>query len=391
MESRISELIYKTITGDIIDSERAELEQLVGDSPHLRSLTEQLTDPVSLRRDYEAMRIIDPARPCADMQSRVDRMRSRTLRRCVLEVAACVAVLAGLCLWFFRSPSDMAVEVPSDVAAVMDINDIKPGKTMAILSNPDGKQVRLSAEDSGMESDELFVDGAADGTAYGVNPEQLCLDVPRGGEFKIVLEDSTEVWLNSESQLRYPSTFGPDERRVEIVGEAYFAVRKDTERPFYVESGGQIIRVYGTTFNIRAYPDEDNSYTTLESGSIALFPSAGDGGEVRMSPSHQAVFDHSDNKVYMRVVNPEVITGWRYGRFVFEEQPLEAIMRDLSRWYNFEYEFSDDSLRTRVFMGSTPRYADFRTAIQILENCGDIRFTVTADNKILISPSRQSS
>lgn len=87
----------------------------------------------------------------------------------------------------------------------------------------------------------------------------------------------------------------------------------------------------------------------------------------------------------MTVVDPAAVTSWRHGRFVFDDQPLERIMRDLSRWYDFRYEFADDSLRSRVFMGGIPRYADFRTAIQVLENCGGIRFTLTPDNKILIS------
>ncbi len=87
----------------------------------------------------------------------------------------------------------------------------------------------------------------------------------------------------------------------------------------------------------------------------------------------------------MTVVDPAAVTSWRHGRFVFDDQPLERIMRDLSRWYDFRYEFADDSLRSRVFMGGIPRYADFRTAIQVLENCRGIRFTLTPDNKILIS------
>lgn len=105
-----------------------------------------------------------------------------------------------------------------------------------------------------------------------------------------------------------------------------------------------------------------------------------------LATGHQAILDHKADELKMAVVDPEAVTSWRHGRFVFDDQPLERIMKDLSRWYDFRYEFADDSLRTRVFMGSIHRYADFRTAIQILENCGGIRFSVTPDNTILISP-----
>ncbi|WP_305150667.1 DUF4974 domain-containing protein [uncultured Duncaniella sp.] len=86
----------------------------------------------------------------------------------------------------------------------------------------------------------------------------------------------------------------------------------------------------------------------------------------------------------MKIVKTEVITGWRHGRFVFEEQPLSNIMRDLSRWYDFEYEFADPNVGDIVFLGSIPRYADFKTAISILEKSGGIRFSLT-DGRIVIS------
>ena len=86
----------------------------------------------------------------------------------------------------------------------------------------------------------------------------------------------------------------------------------------------------------------------------------------------------------MKEVKTSVITGWRHGRFVFEGQTLDNIMRDLSRWYDFQYEFADPSLKDDVYIGSIPRYSDFRTAIAILEKCGDISVT-TADNRIVIS------
>ena len=96
------------------------------------------------------------------------------------------------------------------------------------------------------------------------------LTTPRGGEFKIVLEDSTEVWLNAESKLIYPEKFGSMERRVAVVGEAYLKVRKDTQRPFYVETDGQLVRVYGTELNIRSYEEDGQVYTTLVSGQVSV-------------------------------------------------------------------------------------------------------------------------
>ena len=125
--------------------------------------------------------------------------------------------------------------------------------------------------------------------------------------------------------------------------------------------------------------------TTLETGSIALTRCGEeDGAELRLFPGHQAVFEKNEQRVALRTVKPEVITGWRHGKFVFEEQPLSAIMRDLARWYNFEYEFADEAVSNLVFKGSIPRYSNLKTAIDILEVSGGITFTVV-DNKIVIA------
>lgn len=218
-------------------------------------------------------------------------------------------------------------------------------------------------------------------------PVRLCLDVPRGGEFKIILEDSTEVWLNSESTLSYPEVFSPTERRVRVTGEAYFAVKTDAKRPFYVETDRLTVKVYGTAFNVRAYADDPFIYTTLERGSISITRTDISSGEVLLSPGHQALLNREDLKLNMRTVDPQVITGWRHGRFVFEEQPLASIMRDLSRWYDFDYEFESPELEQIIFMGSIPRYADFATAISIIEMSGGLHFT-TQDGKVIISSQK---
>lgn len=385
-ESYISHLIYRRLLGTITPEENAELERWLGECEENRRFFDSLTDPRELSDAWMIHRVTAPLRPALDMERRIRELHQRkTMRR--FAAAAAVVLLAVIgSVWYFTGDRTLVNpdlhKMPQAVAR-LTIDDITAGTTRATVTNSSGQTIVLSDDESGQDGTVLFV---SSGNRQPEEPEQLCLDVPRGGEFKIVLEDSTEVWLNSESTLRYPETFSSEERRVAVTGEAYFHVRKDASRPFYVESQGQTIRVYGTTFNVRAYHDEKATYTTLESGSISL----SDGsisGEVFLSQGHQAILDHESDKITMTVVDPAVVTSWRHGRFVFEDQPLERIMLDLSRWYDFQYEFADESLRSRVFMGSIPRYSDFRTAIQILENCGGIHFKLISDKKILISPS----
>lgn len=383
----IGRLIRRSILGTITPAELDELDAWVEASADHRRFYEWATSGRHMAEEYRSRRVIDPSRPARDMELRLRHKRRATTLRHIRSMAAAAAVIIALSLLLWRfmpggSPDTSRQPLTASAPAreTINLDSMPSGTAKAVLTTPSGQSRTLTALQSGSATATLLPSSAT-----AADARELRLDVPRGGEFKIVLEDSTEVWLNSQSTLRYPETFGPAERRIALSGEAYLQVRKDPSRPFYVETDEQVIRVYGTSFNVRAYPDETATYTTLETGTISLALNGGTSGEVFLSRGHQATLHHNSDHLDMAVVDPDVVTSWRHGRFVFEDQPLDRIMRDLSRWYDFSYEFSDPELGRQIFMGSIPRYSDFRTAIQILENCGDIRFTVTPDNRILIT------
>lgn len=205
------------------------------------------------------------------------------------------------------------------------------------------------------------------------------LNTPRGGEFRVVLEDGTEVWLNSESQLIYPETFDGPERRVKVEGEAYFKVAKNEKQPFYVETAGQEVRVFGTEFNVHNYPEDEYVSTVLIEGSISLSRRSNPQNCLLLTPGHQVQFDKNTEEARISAASVEVMTSWRTGQFVFENQTLEHIMQDLARWYNFDFTFEDEQLREMLFMGSVPRYAHFSQVLLILEKSGGLSFTLSDD------------
>ena len=380
---RISRLILKELTSALSPEEKDELQAWVKGSDENRRLYASLTDPKALQETLALWQMVDTERASRDMQHRVNRILWRTrLTRYVTIAAIAVCVLAVAVL--LPSGPDMTVSSPATVAVTASpksVADIKPGVTVAVLSDAAGHNVALNASDTAKVATVLLTETAP---AADSAPRELCLDVPRGGEFKVQLEDGTEVWLNSESKLHYPDKFTCDALKVRIEGEAYLAVATDSLRPFYVEADNQLIRVYGTAFNVRCYPEEAEVFTTLEEGRISLRRADDVGGEFFLTPGHQAVFATSNSKVNVREVNTDVVTSWRKGRFVFEDRALLRIMQDLSRWYDFDFEFADPSLQTEEFKGSIPRYSDFTTAIAILEKCGGIRFSVDG-GKVIIS------
>lgn len=383
---QIINILYKRLVGGKLTAdEDAMLNAWIKENPCERqSMIDKLSDPAHLADDYRMRSLIDTARPQKEMERRLgisseaeisatkSKWRSFMLKAGV--AAACACVIFGVALFFKSNQGgveDRVLAVAEMPASPLRIETLGPGRSRAIVTTETGDTIHLSSKDS----QERLAAKATEGP--------LQIDVPRGGEFVVTLEDSTRVWLNSASRLIYPAHFASDSRKVELEGEAYFEVTHDKDIPFIVESYGQRVKVYGTEFNIRAYPEDGMVYTTLSTGSISLTPATG-GGEVFLSPGKQAIFDKETSKASIRNVDLERVTGWRHGRFVFEEQSLRQIMRDLSRWYDFQYEFADEDAAETIFMGSIPRYSNFKTAIAILEKSGGLSFKVK-DNSIIIS------
>lgn len=379
--NRISQLIYKYIIDDIREDERVELGQWLQDQKN-RELFDRLTNPETFEKEIFMRESINTERPLRDMQSRLGyditphENRTHTiwsLRRWV-SAAAILLLVIGVGYQSYKYGIGQ-INKTSDKEIALS-SPITHGQTKAVLTLNNGERIELGADTKRNEHiiKKILSDAEMIQEKEG-QKQRISLKTPRGGEFKITLEDGTEVWLNAESQLQYPESFDTSERRVAVSGEAYFKVAKDAARPFYVETAGQLVRVYGTEFNINSYQEDTNVYTTLVNGRISLSPLNGNGSELMLTPGHQAVFDKQDVSSSVRTVDTSIVTSWRNGKFVFENQTLEQIMITLSRWYDFDYEFKDIRLRNTIFMGSVPRYGEFSEVLSILEKSGGISFT----------------
>lgn len=381
---RIVELIYKHIIGTIFPEEELELEAWRKASPQHETLYQRLTDIRFLEHEYRRLNLIDTNRPLTDMQARIQQGKhpKRRLGQLIALIAT-TSIAAMLCIGYFINTSFHPEEEPPTLARQLEMADITAGKTQATLTLDNGTEIKLDADSANnmrLIAQQQISTKATDDYRTRINK----LTTPRGGEFKIVLEDSTEVWLNAESQLIYPDNFNTGDRRVTLTGEAYFKVAKDSLRPFYVKSGDMTVRVYGTEFNIHAYTEDKQIYTTLVSGSIALQPLDGSKAELVLTPGHQAIFHKKDFSTSIRSVDTQAATSWHTGRFSFEEQTLAQIMRTLARWYKFDYTFEDERLADIVFKGSAPRYANLSEVLSIMEKSGGIKFGVK-EEKIIIS------
>ena len=165
------------------------------------------------------------------------------------------------------------------------------------------------------------------------------LSIPRGET--LVLSDGTEVLLNSDSRLSYPTVFKGKERVVSLEGEAYFNVTKNTEHPFIVKSGNVQVRVLGTEFNMCSYTP-DNVRVTLIEGKVAVSDTCGL-QTVEMKPGQSAQLV-SDGTFAVDEVDTETFLYWKEGFFYFDDVALVDMMKEIGKWYNIDIEFRNSEI-----------------------------------------------
>ena len=179
------------------------------------------------------------------------------------------------------------------------------------------------------------------------------LTISRGEQFSLKLSDGTQVWLNSETKLKYPVSFiNGEDRKVELVfGEAYFDVSPSTEHNgsrFKVFNQFQEVEVLGTEFNIKAYKDESKIFTTLVEGKVSIDVN---GKKQNLIPSEQSVLNIRNSDININKVNVYNEMSWKEGVFVFKDKTLYEIMKVISRWYDIDFVFEDKEVGNTTFNG----------------------------------------
>lgn len=372
----IPSLLSKALLGMLSEEEKRALQQWREESPENEQLYGSVMNTGYIVQKSREVANVDIVNGYMNvLQKRKRNVRVRRIRRIVSVAAGVVLPLLAVVLWYgTRQKSD----VPEQVASV-----IRHGEVKAELVLADGTTRILS---SGV-TDSLFVQQGASvvvqdqGVSYQgdssvVEERYNTLRVPRGGEYSITLSDGTIVYLNAESELRYPVKFVGEDRRVYLSGEAYFDVVHDKAHPFVVDVKNSTVRVLGTSFDVRAYADEDEVLTTLVQGSVRF--SAGK-ESVILEPGEQVVLDKS-GRLETREVDSYLYTAWKDGVFAFKRQRLEEIMKVVARWYDVNVFWENVSQKEVTFTGKMKRYDDFSKVVEMLEMTGNTEFMIKENN-----------
>ena len=388
MENRNKSLISKFLTNNANQQELLRLEELMEDKKNTDLFLKYVKVNVAVNRimgkyDKEAARKIILRHIKQDKSL----FRNKNKLYTWSKYAAAAIIIFGLGYFFNGNKFNSTVK---SVPKIVKTNTIQPGSSKAVLTLGDNTKVVL-------EKGEIFqknnIKSNGEELIYNVtgpkkeNIEYNYLTVPRGGEWLIKLSDGTQVWLNSESQLKYPTGFMEGEsRKVELVyGEAYFDVSPSSANngsKFIVHNQNQDIEVLGTEFNIKAYKDETNIYTTLVEGQVLVNKN---GEKQRLLPNQQSILDKNTNSiVVIEKLNINNEISWREGVFIFDGKTLKEIMKVMSRWYDMEVVFKNKDIEDEEFVGVLRRNREIKKMLSSIKGFGTIKdYTISGNNVIL--------
>ena len=206
------------------------------------------------------------------------------------------------------------------------------------------------------------------------------VSTPRGGQYQFVLNYGSKVWLNSESSLSFPAVFKGATREVEITGEAYFEVAKNTKMPFRVKVNNTVIEVLGTHFNVMAYDDEAAMKTTLLEGSVKI---SNKQFSNLLKPGQQAVLNQNGSFKISDTPDADDAVAWKAGIFQFRDAGIEAIMRQAARWYDVRVSFAG-KIPAKEFTGRISRNVKASELMGMLKYMG-VNFKIE-DKHITVLP-----
>lgn len=386
----IAEILALYLLGKANEAQQKEVARWLAESEEHSALLKELQseDNEKLREDF--IKAVDEGR---NWNGFVKKVRKRLPIYSLLKYAALFIPFLFGTYWFVKNSSKQ------DLQIVENTSRIAPGEKKAQLRLQSGKLIELSKTAILMVSEDATLrvenkDETLNYTYENTNKKKVAkttvyheLFVAKGQEYHMILSDGTEVWMNSDSYLKYPVNFSGNTREVILSGEAFFHVTKNEKMPFVVKTEVMDIKVLGTEFNVTAYSREQQWQTTLVSGKVAALLHDDENTALELSPNQQLTYDEEQEKYSVQEVDAAQFGEWRNGFFVFEEETLENLTLKLSRWYNVNFFFQNEEAKEYQFSGKLPRFEDCQTALSLIEKTTDIEFVIH-NNSVTVSTRR---
>ncbi|HEV2481313.1 MAG TPA: FecR family protein [Puia sp.] len=300
--------------------------------------------------------------------------------------AAAVCLLAVAGIFLFRRPAPPALIVKTK----MPLPVIIPAGNKAVLTLADGSHIVLDSAAEGtlarqggvqvikLAGGQLLYKNAQPGLvsapsgAVDAHPLYNEITTPRGGFYELLLPDGSKVWLDAASSLRFPTAFTGASRCVELTGEAYFEVAPGPQQPFLITTQGVTVQVLGTELNLMAYADEDAIRTTLVNGAVRVVRGS---DQQRLRPGEQAAWLRDGQRWQVSTPDMRQVLAWKRMEFRFEGLPIDAIMRQIGRWYDVDIVFRGPH-PVGEFNGVISRKQSVADLLTVLEQTDIVHFTI---------------
>lgn len=366
----IYQLLLKKRNGTINESEDQYVSALINGHEDIELMWRALKHSFSLPGEEKFWQQIDVSNAWSAVREELSVKNSGVynLRKWAFAAAVLAVALTGISLIWKNNRRTVEQAPALTTSTPVAVNGLRlqlaGGETIALPYNQEKQDIKAGDVQLSAGAKKLqYTGGTAMGNGFNT------LTVPPKMDYKLLLSDGTEVWLNATSKLRFPFSFPGNKREVYLDGEAFFQVAKDDSKPFVVHTRQTDIQVLGTSFNVNAYND-GITRTALVSGAVVA---RADGKEVRLRPGQEAVYK-TDKGYDVRSFDESEVLAWMKGVYVFHNTSLLEIANVIERWYGVQVVFDNKELAGKRFTGGLEKLQRLDYFLETLELIGDVHY-----------------
>ena len=366
----IAKLICKERIAGLDNSEKRQLDSWRSESKEKEHvfLNLQRISTEELEKRYDG---VDVDLKWKSFKKR-QQQRKRNIRVGVAVVASiCLLITSALWLWLGTLGEERVVLAEqgqqNNVCLVLSTGEVVD------ISNVGQDEVKLDKGTKLYEGNRL--EYVQPDSLHKKELEFNQLIIPKGTFYHLVLSDGTKVWLNADSKIKYPVSFGQDKREVSLRGEGYFEVAKDSARPFIMSTDKMDVKVLGTTFDVNTYEDEGKSFVVLVEGLVEV--SAGKGESRIITPGYMAEVDMHDvqAKIHVSKCDTEHYIAWKSGNFSFRNAALTEILKRVSRYYDVTV-IREQVFEEEYYTGDVSSDVSLESLLAVIESSTSVSFKV---------------
>ena len=367
---KLAELLYQYMQNDISKEDQAYVEMWMEDQANKKYYNKLKNTKFEPQPNFNKSNV------WLNIDNQIKKGAKTRLFN-TISVAASIIIIFTVSIIFIKTNKVNTVNITQETS-------IQPGVSKAVLITSKGKQITLDnistiideVDGKKLELENHFLKYKTITQSQTKKQVYNTLVVPRNREFSIQLSDGTKVWLNADTELKYPLEFIGNKRVVYLKkGEAFFDVAKNKTLPFIVNTpNNSNIKVLGTQFNVNTY--KSNVITTLVEGSVQINK---ENHSTMLVPGEQAIVNEEISK---HKVDVEYYTAWKEGYFIYKDEKLGDILEELARWYDFNIFYMNNSIANEVFTARMKKYTGIKDILNLLEQTGKVKFEI--NNKSIL-------